>query len=427
MSSSSQNSMATIDAFIREVGALEKVAEESNTEAGGYVENTDHPVKDVDDNTEDAEEGDRSAENSADVKEDQGPPSVDSTSEATAKVGEAPVSQEGSAADDHMQIGTNVQATGDDPSEETSKAKPGKDDDGYKEHTSHPAATDNEELDGNKYSADMSIEKLATLMQEMGNDLCASFAVGPGQQEQQYAPKQARDEAPEVSHQAGWELAGLLTGDFDKQAADSLVQNTLGEIIHTASGDADKVAEYLGSYFDAQQEMAQKQAEGGMPDPAQEMGIPQEGGLPPELAGGGEELGGGDELAALGGEEGLGGGEELGGGPEEGIADEEQLAEILDELGVSPEELEQALAEEAGAGGGEDLGGLGGGEELGELGGLGGEEELAGLGGGEEGLPGSPEELEVEAHDKAAVAKRGNASGSMRNYIAEVIQRSRRR
>ena len=132
MSTSAQESLDTIESFVQEVGAT-KTAAEANTEAGGYEGPTTHAVKDVDDKTEDAQEGARSSENTEDVKDpDIGPgePSVDATSEATAKVGmagQAGHAAEGSAAGDQLQIGANVQATGDDPSNETSGTKNTKD------------------------------------------------------------------------------------------------------------------------------------------------------------------------------------------------------------------------------------------------------------------------------------------------------------
>jgi hypothetical protein len=119
------------------------------------------------------------------------------------------------------------------------------------------------------------------------------------------------------------------------------------------------------------------------------------------------------------------------GGPEEGggIADEQQLAAILDELGVSPEELEEALMEESGGGGGMPPEGGGMPPEGGGLPEGAGEEALGGMLGGGGGGGGLPEEegIEAVASDKRAAAKRGNAQANMRSYITEVIQRSRQR
>lgn len=75
--SKSANSIATIDQFLQAVKSNVKYAAEAHTEPGSIGGATTHPVKDVDDSTEEASEGDRSAENTADVKADQGKPSVE--------------------------------------------------------------------------------------------------------------------------------------------------------------------------------------------------------------------------------------------------------------------------------------------------------------------------------------------------------------
>ena len=82
---SAQSSMSTIDAFIQEVGAAEKQAAEALSEPGSIGGETSHPVKNVDDRLEKAKEGERSAENTADVKADQGKPSVENAKEGVSK------------------------------------------------------------------------------------------------------------------------------------------------------------------------------------------------------------------------------------------------------------------------------------------------------------------------------------------------------
>lgn len=194
-------------------------------------------------------------------------------------------------------------------------------------------------------------------------------------------------EATDLAGQAGWELAGLLSGNFDKRAADSLVQGTLEEIIKTASEDADKVAAFLASYSD---EMSKK-AEGEMPadvDPAAMMGGDPAAGAGPDEAAMADAMGGG-EMAGEGGD------------------DVEQLAAVLEQLGISPEELEAAMA-----------------------GGAGDEAE------GDEDTASEAPGMEVEASDKKAkakpatakqaAAKKGAAEKSVRDYIQEVLERSRR-
>ena len=257
-----QESMNTIDKFIREVGATEKLAAEANTEAGSVGGATEHPVKDVDDHTEDADEGFRSKENDADVKADEGPPSVDNqpiatpekTAEGKSEGGAAgdPAQSPGSAADDQIQIGTVKEPTGDDPSVETGSAKAEKEDSGGPGGpTTHPATTENSSLDGLKYAEsqleEMPLENLAKVASDLNNAILAELAVHDFNKTAENKSSDDK-EATDVSAQAGWELAGLLTGDFDKEAADAMVEETLTDIVKTASEDGDRVVSFLNKY-----------------------------------------------------------------------------------------------------------------------------------------------------------------------------------
>ena len=424
-----QESMNTIDKFIREVGATEKLAAEANTEAGSVGGATEHPVKDVDDHTDPATEGFRSKENDEDVKKDEGPPSVDNqpiaspekTAEGKSEGGAAgdPVQSPGSASDDQIQIGTVKEPTGDDPSVETSSVKAEKDDAGGPGGpTAHPANTENSALDGLKYAEaeleEMPLEELAKVASGINNAILAELAVhdfndkaaeasadvsgsDASDEDNPDEPKEAADD--NVSAQAGWELAGLLTGDFDKAAADALVEDTLEDIVKTASDDASRVTSFLVNY----QDELSKQAASSQKQANEEMLAAMAGGgggAPPEM--------GGADPAAMEAVQGMGGGEEIAPeeAPAEGGGDVAELAAILEELGISPEELEQAMAAE-------EAGGLGGAPEAGPEADLGAPpEEAAGL--------------EVEAADKQAAAKKGSSSVAVKDYIQELIARSRR-
>lgn len=427
MSNSAVQSMRSIDRFLQEVAATEKRAAEAHTEPGSIGGATSHPVKDVDDSTEDASEGSRSAENTADVKADQGTASVDSTPENIAnkkasarkqavdgKSENGSINPPGTASADQLQIGTKKEPTGQDPAVETSSAKAEKEDaaGGTLGNTAHPARTNNGELDGYKY-AEMPLDQLAKVASDMGNNLLVQLANlqktaelvggqkkldvnGNGKLEgSDFAALRNEDEdedekeAADLAGQAGWELAGLLSGNFDKRAADALVHGTLEEIIKTASEDADKVATFLANY---EQELAKK-ASGEMPadvDPAALMG-----GEP------GAEMGAGPDMAGAmaGGDPGAGGGGD----------DVAQIAALLEQLGISPEELEAAMS----AGG--DAGDMGAGGPP--------------AGGPPAAEPETAEEapgMEVEASVKRAAAKKGAADKSVRDYIQEVLARSRR-
>jgi hypothetical protein len=438
-------SMQTIDQFLGAVGSV-KIAAEANTEPGSIGGETSHPVKNVDDRTEKAKEGERSSENAADVKKDQGSASVDSTPEAKAasaidvaarfakKAEGGAVQTPGSAADDHLQIGTNVQATGDDPANETGKAKGGKEDPG----SSHPARTDNDALDGHKYAYDANtpLEKMANDFKDLGENICAQIAwmsqQGGNQKTAAAATAQANGKPatppestkqagaldPELAAQAGWELAGLLNGTMDKQAADAMVENTVTEIIKTASADADRTAAFFNDYF----AQLNKQAEGeGEPpaDPSQ----PPGGEMPPGGAGGGDPaammaaMGGGAGADPMGGAGGPPPG--AGGGGED--AEAQQLAAVLEQLGITPEELQAAMAAEAGGGAGGGMPPGAGGPPPGAMAGG----PPPGAGGPPPGAGGPPPGMEVQGSDKKAVG--GEKVANMREYISEIISRSRKK
>jgi hypothetical protein len=418
MSTSLQNSINTIEQFLATVGGSVKRAE-ANTEAGGYQSGTSHPVKDVDDRTEVAQEGARSAENDKDVKEDQGAVGVNSAATAKSardilsglsryaamptynvKRSESAVSTPGSAADDQLQIGTNKQPTGEDPANETNSAKAGKKD----SDSAHPARTDNESLDGHKFSYDnyTSLEKLASYMNDIGNELVAQIA------HVAWTAKKAEDESThgyahekketkkqerlehkeavdaELAQLVGRDLAGVIS---DKQATDAMVHSVLSDIVKAASLKADLLSEY----HLAHSAELRKQAEADMLQEAVAQGG---GGAPPGGMGGAGGAPGGNEaemLASLGGmgAEGQGGGE---GGDE--MAKAEQLIEALKQMGIPEEEIMALL--QGGHGGDE-------GAEAGA------------------GLPPAPSEKMSSARTQRALAKMAES------YLTEVFSRSKKR
>lgn len=412
MSLQAKASMTTIGRFIQEMGQAEKRAAEAHTEPGSIGGPTSHPVKDVDDNTEEAKEGFRSAENTADVKAEQGKPSVDSTSKNVAakkavdgKSESGSVNPPGTASDDQIQIGTKKEPTGEDPSTETNSAKAEKEDSSGSRlgKTTHPARTNNSELDGFKY-AEMATDQLVKLSADLGHNLLAALAnatVEPAtksasQEDLNKLPKEDK-QAADLAGQAGWELAGLLSGDFDKQAADNLVQESLYEMLKVAHDDADKVAYFVTKFY--QQKQANDPMAGGMP-PEAAGGMPPEaaGGMPPEAAGGPPPGAGGDEAAL------------------------QELQAVLDTLGIGPEELIAAL-QQGGEGGGA------GGPPPGAGDGAGATPPAAGGDGdGDEAASDKPG-MEVEASDKSGKKSTKKAEAnkqSAANYVREILERSRR-
>jgi len=421
---SGRPAFATVESFLSEVRGNVKAAE-AHTEPGSIGGATTHPVKSVDDNTSAATEGARSAENTKDVKKDQGSPSVDSTAEAKAKTA-ALKRAGGPGAEDHLQLGTTVAATGEDPENETGKAKPGKDDPG----SSHPARTDNASLDGFKYAGDLQnapLTKLAEMLQDLGDAICADLTVQGVEVKQagdgtvtQVAPaqqKQAGQIDPALAQQVGWQMAGILTGTLDKQATDAVVVEQIDTIIKFAEDDADRTAAWLGDFF------AQKQAQARAQKRA-------EAGLPPEAAAGGG--GGGEDIAAA-----LGGGGAPGGAPPEdpaaggglppeagGEAGGGGLQALLEQLGISEEELMAAIQEEA-AGGGAPGGPPAPGGEGGAPAGPGG--PGGGLPPEAAGMPpgGAGAGMEVAAGDRRGRAATPPPKEAVASYVREVVSRSR--
>ena len=393
--------LATIDDILSRVGGGQTKRSEANTEAGGYQGGTTHPVKDVDDSTDDAQTGSRFSEHTQDRKEEpnSGQP-VEEASEGPGAGGQDSV---------QMDIGVSNKATGEDSSNETDSTKPGKDDPG----SSHPARTDNDSLDGMKYS---DYQKLSKEAQSKAKDLLADIAVsaegsakaaGEKKPEGKKAETKKADEKKSESKEdaekaasAGYDLAGVLAGvglsEDDQKAATASVVNVIEHAISTGIRRAEKAAEYFVAYANesAKKAKATKKAE----DDGSESGSDEssEGGsedsdAEPESEGGGEsaEAGGGtpsdDELisAMLAGGEGMGAEDAAAGMAGGGGGDPAALGG--DAGGGDP------LAALAGGGGGGMEGGMPGGMPGGMGGGMGGDPMAGGgdpMGGGGDQLGG---------------------------------------
>lgn len=448
MGASAQDSVSTIDSFLKSVGAqATKTASAPLSEAGSIGGETSHPVKSVDDRLTKAKEGERSAENAKDLKEDQGPPSVDAGGSAKsagakpwnllqtlAKRAESSLNPPGTADEDQLQIGTNKQPTGEDPANETNKAKAGKEDPG----SSHPARTDNDSLDGHKYAYDANtpLEKMAADLRELGEDLCAHIEVAsretvktagaaprqPARQPQQVKTA-AATLAPEIAQQAGWEVAGILTGSMDKNACDQMVHAELTGIVKEGMDDAYAVHEFLS----AREATLRKQAEEEAADP---MGGDMGGGASGAGPGPGADSGGAGPVPgpeSAGGGEGMDGGGGMGGGGSQGITPE-MIDALCQEFGTTPEELGQMCMSMGGGDGGGGMGAMGDPSGGGAMpppppGGAGGAMPPPAPGGGGA-MPPPPGGMEVAASDKRG-ANRNTKYAEVRNAIAEVVQRSR--
>lgn len=336
----------------QQVKAASAKKAEANTEAGSYEGGTSHPVKSVDDQTSDASEGERSSENSADVKSQVPAGGVDANK---AK----PPEQEGQQFD----VGLKSTSTGEDPANEDDY-KGTKDDPG----TAHPAKTE----DGEKYSS-MNFIQLKKLTEKKANAILASVAVtlnkmaelkgeqhkldvdgdkklessdfaklrkGQTAHKTPAAPKMDEKKAAAVGYDQAVQ-AGVLSQEdassFFKSASENLIRGALSAA--TATG------QYLTAF---NRQLLTKAAEEGEEHEGGEMAGHEASESPAQESAENSGDIGMDEadLAAMAGEAPAGGA--MGG--EEGGVDE--LLAALAEMGVSPEEVMAAMsAQGAGAGG----------------------------------------------------------------------------
>lgn len=343
LTKAAQQSVDTIDAMLARIDQQKRA--EANTEPGGYGGKSTHPSTDVDDRTEGAQEGARSSENTADVKEDQGSSSVDSTAPGT------PGGQDSV----QMNIGTHQSATGEDPAVETESAKPGKDDPG----SSHPARTDNESLDGHKYASAGNVLKLIKAAQSRGTQLIAKIAVeadGPLKQAATKLQKKAGDPPPhgtegaaklppttvdesdtsaecpppgkgskkEGAAQAGAAVANAVVGNPQVKAAqDQIVVQSIAETIDVAYRMAEKTAAYLTSYMSTKQAMDEEwgEGEGEESSSGKSEGSPSEEGDSGESEGDGESTPYDSPMDGAPAEGSMSGGEGGGGDEEQALLD----------------------------------------------------------------------------------------------------------
>lgn len=363
-----------IDSILQDI---EKQAE-AKTEAGGYTGASTHPSTQVDDGTQEATTGARSAENASDNKAE---PNRGKTVDATS---EGPGAGQDSV---QMDIGITSKATGEDSASETSSAKGGKED----SDSSHPARTDNNELEGGKYASDMErLEALTKKATELGSQLVAAIATAADSEVKQAQKSAAAAPATDVSSVT----ANQDVPTEDKQANDAVVVDTIANIIGTAFRRAEKAAAFFTAHLEAKQAEDDEEdddddddseegkssdpqpaaAGEGAPPAAEEApvegaGAPGEADIAAMLAGG-EGMGAGDAaaamgagdagappevpgappapgpdagLGAMGADAGMGGAPGMGGDMGAGGPDIAQLEQILAELGITPEQLEMAI------------------------------------------------------------------------------------
>lgn len=345
--------------------AAEKSAGPVPSDPGGYQGASSHASTSVSNNVQTATEGARASEYESDIKAQQGATSVNNAPE---------LPQEGRQDDVQLNIGTNAAATGEDPAAEKD-FKGTKDDPG----TSSPVKAN----DGEKYSA-VTFKAARENCSNLGNDILANLinfgtakltkqSEMPAFIQKKIDEKNEKKETPaeekaehagglkgdqhkldtdkdgkiegsdlaalragkEAAYKAGYELAEQL--GVEKAAAEAAVREVCSNTLHEADEMADLLIGFLST----------KVAEGDVDDAesGEDHSAPGD-----EDSGASDAPAGPAEAAAPEGDPMASGGDMgAAGAPSEDEAVQE-LAMALQELGIPPEALLQALTQ----GGGED-------------------------------------------------------------------------
>lgn len=337
--------------------ATKKAEGPTPSDPGGYAGASSHPTANVDNNVQKAETGARASEYEADIKKQQGALAVDNTPE---------MSQEGRQDEVQLNINTNAKATGEDPAAEHDY-KGDKDDPG----TAHPAKAN----DGEKYSS-ATFKEARDRAASLGNDILANLinfgtdklagqkaAEMPAflkekseEKKEEEEPKgelkgdqhkldtdkdgkiegsdlKALREGKEAAFKAGYELAATL--GLNKEAAEASVR----EVCANTLREADEMADLFMGF------VTSKQAGDDVEEAAEEG---EDHSAPSDAASGASDAPAAPEAAPAGLEAMMGG---EGAAPEAGLAEAapsedeavQELAMALEELGIPPEALIQAV------------------------------------------------------------------------------------
>jgi hypothetical protein len=350
--------------------AAEKSAGPVPADPGGYQGASSHPTTSADNGVQNANTGARASEYEADIKKQQGALAVDNTPE---------MSQEGRQDDVQTNIGVSAKATGEDPANEKD-FKGDKDDPG----TSSPVKAN----DGEKYSS-VTFKQARERAGELGNDILANlinFGANkltnekaaempaflkekaeekketPAEEKSEHAGSELKGdqhkldvndngkiegsdlaalrEGKAAAFKAGYELAAQL--GLNKEAAEASVREVCANTIREADEMADLFIGFLNSKA-AAADPTEEATEGEDHSEPEDAASGMSDAPAPEAAPAG--------LEAMMGAEG-GPSPEAAGEPSEDEAVQE-LAMALEELGIPPEALLQALS---GAGGGAEGG-----------------------------------------------------------------------
>jgi len=344
--------------------AAEKKAEGGPTPAdpGGYMGASSHPSAHVDNDVQKADTGARAAEYEADIKKQQGALAVDNTPE---------LPYEGRQDEVQQNIGTNVAATGEDPAAEHDY-KGTKDDPG----TAHPAKTN----DGEKYSS-VTFKEARDRAAALGNDILAAL-VNASTEKAAEMPAFLKDKKEESKSESKSESKGELKGDQHKLDVDNdgkiegsdlkalregkeaafkagydlakelglskeAAEASVREICANTLREADEMADLFIGF------VSQKAAAA---DPSEEAAEGEDHSAPGDDESGASPMGEAGGAPAglegmMGGEAPMPEGDPMAGGAGAPSEDEavQELAMALEELGIPPEALLQAVQGGAGA------------------------------------------------------------------------------
>ena len=342
--------------------AAEKSAGPVPSDPGGYQGASSHPTTSADNGVQNASTGARASEYESDIKKQQGALAVDNTPE---------MSQEGRQDDVQTNIGVSAKATGEDPANEKD-FKGDKDDPG----TSSPVKAN----DGEKYSS-VTFKQARERAGELGNDILANlinFGANKLTNEKAaempaFLKKKTEEKSEEKSEstgglkgaqhkldadndgkiegsdlaalrndkaaafKAGYELAVHL--GLDKEAAEASVRDVCANTIREVDEMADLFIGFLNSKA-AAADPTEEATEGEDHSAPEDAASGMSDAPAPEAAPAG--------LEAMMGAEG-GPAPEAAGEPSEDEAVQE-LAMALEELGIPPEALLQALSGAQGGG-----------------------------------------------------------------------------
>jgi hypothetical protein len=323
-----------MDKFLTEVRTEKRASIKQATDPS---KPTTHPVMDADDGTMKAREGARSAENKGDAADTNS--NVSGQEDANSVDGKDPADSIGTQKMEAGEVKGNVAHP------KSGKDKP-------QESSGHPSnSTFSEKYSSFSAAAALGADLLAELEKQSSHEEGCTEEQGLSKEA---AAEQYREDA-EAGYAAACHLAeqlGFSKSAEAETAQTQVAQSVVESIIKSAEEDAERYVQFLAGHIAGLNKVHMKRA--GEPDGDEQPGE----GAPMSndaMAAGSAEETASDEAGnphMMGGEGGEGGG-----------ADEhlEQLAQALQEAGVTPEELAQAIQQieaEHGGGGGEAPGGM---------------------------------------------------------------------